>query len=401
MEKEAADFDWNDFPEDLERNIFAWLPAEFVYRYRGVCQEWNAILSSKYFLTSIWAETPINKQPCLLLCSSSAEIPCLAFDFYKWTWKHCFSLGFLTEELGPRVGAVEVTCRSSAAGLLLVNFKILLQTYVHPDIRVCNPYTGTSIELAPMSLITTIIDKSIVVDGDGQPENIFKVVVLGQAGRAAGCLVELYDSSEMTWNIAGRLPPDLRFFEVQNFTVKRRMVYCDGAFYILGHLPQEPLGIVGFSMPSNVTRDAETPVPLLLAPFPEELLNDRLSSPRLVTCGSRLLVVAAMREGIRIWEFESDHRRAPIGSLPWTWKEIARVPESIWEDFKTIRLEESGRPQWEDFRINVLPSMHEGFDCIGVGDHLCLLPWWNCYIAKLESEVALVYNNNNNNNIHF
>ena len=74
-----VDLCWNDLSEDFKMSILMWLPVEFVYKYWSVCKEWNALLSSKYFLTSMWEEAPNNKNPWLLLCDSNGN-PLLGFQ---------------------------------------------------------------------------------------------------------------------------------------------------------------------------------------------------------------------------------------------------------------------------------------------------------------------------------
>jgi hypothetical protein len=105
---------WKELGEHLEMAILGRLPAEDVYRYRGVCDEWKSLLSSNYFITHEWPDATINKQPWLVVCDPLPNNPCMAFCFYTQTWKPCFSLSFPDKQK-------PVKCRGSAAGLVLVD----------------------------------------------------------------------------------------------------------------------------------------------------------------------------------------------------------------------------------------------------------------------------------------
>jgi hypothetical protein len=107
---------WNELPKHLKKEILGCLPLEDVHRYRCVCKPWNALLSSNKFINRIWAESPINQQPWLVLSDDMPNTPCMAFCFYTRTWKSCFSLSFLEKQ-----GTVKVNWRGSVPGVVLVD----------------------------------------------------------------------------------------------------------------------------------------------------------------------------------------------------------------------------------------------------------------------------------------
>ena len=76
---------WNEIPEDLQMEILADMPSNYWYRYRSVCHDWNAILSSKYFLTVLCGG---DDPPLLLICNSNTDLPASThFCFHTWTWE--------------------------------------------------------------------------------------------------------------------------------------------------------------------------------------------------------------------------------------------------------------------------------------------------------------------------
>jgi hypothetical protein len=189
---------WQELGDHLETEILGRLPAEDVYRYRGVCDEWNVLLSSNYFITEAWPDATINKQPWLLLCDPFPNNPSMAFCFYTQTWKRCFSLSLPD-------GERSVKCRGSAGGLLLFDRgfegdNVLVERDFSPP-QVCNPYTGKSIQLPPMLAITWIKLRCIVEDNNGA----YKVVVIGSNDNGES-IVEMYDGSQQTWKILGPIP---------------------------------------------------------------------------------------------------------------------------------------------------------------------------------------------------
>jgi hypothetical protein len=58
---------WTKLPKDLQDEALVWLPVDSILKYRSVSMERNSLLSSRKFLSGVWAKTPVNKKPRLLL----------------------------------------------------------------------------------------------------------------------------------------------------------------------------------------------------------------------------------------------------------------------------------------------------------------------------------------------
>jgi len=175
------------------------------------------------------------------------------------------------------------------------------------------------------------------VEGEGDSRGTYKVVVVGEDGQDAG-IVEIYDSTDKSWRIVGHLPQDVH---IDNSD----MVFCAGSFYCLADNYDEQ-GIIGFSMGEGTS---------IFAPLPEMADSDYLS-PHLLTCGSWLLVAGYIfgdREELLqviVWGFEKEK----VNSTSSWWKEIARMPSSLSEEFKRISID---CDKW----------------CVGVGDCTCFV----------------------------
>jgi hypothetical protein len=136
--------------------------------------------------------------------------------------------------------------------------------------------------------------RGIVQEG----QNGYKVVALDYSSRHEQKIVEIYDSAEKAWRVAGFLPRILRFRE--DDVLGDRMVFCEGFFYCLAENE-----LVVFNM-----RDGTS----FFVPLPEYIQTGLLFSIQLVTCGSRILLVAGialpgfevieeLRWRVEDWEF--------------------------------------------------------------------------------------------------
>jgi hypothetical protein len=344
---------WNG----LKAVVFALLPMECVYLCRSVCKEWNSFLSNE-FITDIWAKSDINKEPWLVFCDMRSACPFMAYCFDREIWKRRVSLSFMTRGLADVHG--------SAAGLLLVDTTNERNGAVS-GLYVCNPCTQTAIELPPMESINKVIAKGIVKGHEKNLSNTYKVVALGESGvdhdgNGVGRIVEIYDSSTKSWRMAGHLPRDL--------TLIKETVFLDDAFYCLT-VQHNVRSILCFSI------TAQDESPFFFEPLPEILPK---LWPHLITCGSRLLVVAGIHvqvevEGpedvmsITIWEFHKGNGVRVVGpSSSSGWTEIARMPTDKCEEFSKKN------------------SSLLCFQCVGVGDSVCFMSVYR------QVKNVLVYN---------
>lgn len=339
---------WDKLQKDLQLEILGRLPVESIYKFSCVCNEWNALLSNK-FIRDIWAKTPVNKEPWLIVCDVFSTAPCMAYCFYRRTWKHCFSIS--REPI-----RFEVFLCGSATGLLLLD-KLPrgggCRTYVY------NPYSRACIKLPRMLFIKDIhVAKGIGQSGNdcnNNQENCYKVAAVGTAmfNDGKGSVVEIYESCTKSWR-ATRLASE--------FVINHDLVFLDGTFYCLVMQPMERvMAILGFSI------SAPSAVPsVFFVPLPKLLSNSHMG--RLIICGPRILVAACIAfqdvVTITIWELEIDHR---LGSS--SWKEITRMPPSLYQ---------------EDFTGPLVC-----FECVGVGET------WACFksvFGKPTSGWVFAYN---------
>lgn len=242
-------------------------------------------------------------------------------------------------------------------------------------------------------------------------DNAYKIVSFGhfRPGRIdanfvpESQLLEIYEPSQKTWNVAGYFPLDLIL------NPSSQLVFCNGLFYTNSGSrmeAEETKGIVCFSMPkqqnsSNATSKA---IPLLFVPFPER--NGFLyGSPWMITCGSHLLLVGAKYmppqskqvggEGkgimfnlwelnIILWEFRIEERHLVrfSNTSSWKWVEIARMPSLLRRNWMK---KFSSREE-----LRILSDF-----CIGVGDYVCFVPAFRRLYSKDVVEVV-AYNLRNN-----
>lgn len=145
-------------------------------------------------------------------------------------------------------------------------------------------------------------------------------------------IVEMYDSFEKTWSIVGHVPRNL------NAIYPRNVVFSEGFFYCIAKETAEQTQIMGFSIQDGT---------FIFVPLPD--IPGAEISPHLLACGSRILVarliyyVAAdiiIKQKVIIWELEKVTGglglSCPSASSSLSWKEIARMPSSMWEDVRKI-----------------------------------------------------------------
>jgi hypothetical protein len=338
-------FFWEEWPQYLQEEILTCLSAQYLCRFRGTCHQWNNLCSSANFITREWAKAPPNRKPCLVLCNTgSAEMPWMTYCFFTKTWNTFISLSFLLKKEENGIYRLpddwpdyNIGCEGSAAGLFLVH--VFPDTHVANFNTVCNPLTQTALKLPAMSSIRNIRQRGIMSGDDHSKKESYIVVALGNPDPylpGNGMIVEIYNSSEKSWRVAGQLPRDLMF-------MPGRMVFCAGNFYIIICIHQQ-VSVMRFCIKEGT---------FIFIPLPR-VANGRMR-PHLVTCGSRILIAGeilgaqeelsdeeeVLREVI-VWELKEEAR----------WEEIATMPPSIVEDFRRtspVRL----------------------LKCVGVGEFVC------------------------------
>lgn len=355
-----------ELPEHLREEVLVWLPLQYLCKFRIVCKQWNSLISSTKFITNKWAEAPPNSVPWLVvqwkvLQETDSEGPfSLAYCFFTKTWKRTssISLSFLLQE--EEMTNYVFNCYGSAAGLFLAGT-------ADPNpfpLVVANPLTRTFLHLPPLSSIQRIFARGIV-EGDGDSRDSYKVVVVGKKNPLNPHIVEIYDSTEKSWRIAGQLLEEVQAVGTgMGMTMGIGMVFCDDSFYLLTII-NGLWGIMGFSIIEGIS---------LYAPLPE-MANEKYIFPYLLACGSRVLVAGGivkdtdgLLQEVIIWEFVKV--KGDYCSPSSRWKEIARMPLSLYED------------------VNRTLSDIDCPCCLGAGD--CACPFVCC--VGVEDRVCFVVN---------
>lgn len=340
----------SDLPLDLIKEILAWLPVDSLCRFRSVCQEWNALITSTNFITGTWAEKPPNRNPSLVCVE--VKISGSASCLFNWTWKKPSSIS-LSFAHNTRMEE-DTHCWGSAAGLFLMEYKSEFGSEFGSAFGsafvVCNPLTTTSLQLPPLLSIQHI-ERMFIEGGEGDSRDTYIVVGVGQTRNDDSVFtVEIYNSTHKSWRIAAQV----KLREVRN------MVYCKGNLY---WQEKEDYGMGSYSIREGVS---------IFAPFPEMAAN-LVRNPYLFTCGSRLLLTGMMPilptsykdpdEDLyyMIWEF--DKMKVNSSSSSSSWKEIARMPE---EDMLG-RIAVGGYGDQDIFDSII----------VGVGDCVCFIWYMN------------------------
>lgn len=344
---------WSELPEHLREEVVARVPLEYLCRFRLVCKQWHALISSTKFITTKWAEASPNRKPWLVV-GPDVQYRLLAYCFFTRTWKKTSGvfLSNLLQQCTSR--SARIYCGGSASGLFLVN--ITDPSTASEVFTVCNPLTKTSLKLEPMSSIWCTFLTGIV--GGKGPDSLltYKVVTVGMGNLGQGnpLIVEIYDSADKAWRVAGHLPGDV-------VIRGRGVVFCHGSFYFLT-FKSGGFSIMGFNMGEGT---------FISGPFlPEMDKFKNQTSPQLLTCGSRILVTwGILKDGgnlrgkilqeVAIWEFEKVNvDSSSSSSSSFSWKEIAKMPSSMCEDLN------------RNFPLHQINSLSK---CVAVGDCVCFI----------------------------
>ncbi|XP_057821990.2 F-box only protein 6-like [Cryptomeria japonica] len=184
---------WSEFPDHLVEEIFSNLLFEFTLPFRIVCKQWNKLLSSNIFLSSL-AES----DPWILLCSSTH---CMAYCFLNQCWK-TLSLSFLPNRTTKSFSLGNTRFCSSGAGLLLIEFG-WPRKYM-----ICNPITRTYRYNPPV--ISQSATLSAIMD-NGESYKIAGVTHERNPGS-----LQIYHCSKASCQIELELPLEPRDFPVSH-----------------------------------------------------------------------------------------------------------------------------------------------------------------------------------------
>ncbi|GLJ25262.1 hypothetical protein SUGI_0483600 [Cryptomeria japonica] len=323
----------SELPLHLMEIIFKELPLISISHSRLVCKEWNEILSSCYFLSSL-----LKQDPWLLIFGRGN---CMAYCFSIQNWKP-ISLSFLPTPLRN-----EYMLSSTALGLLAFREtpqSSSLETPPPPSLEnsklyLCNPlmriYFPTKIEATrnPIHIFSA---------RNGEP---YLVMMLDEYHSKIA--FRIYHFCGDSWRIKFEFQEEIDSSTLERGCYFGLMVECNGFLFLWTSGPEI---IYGFSIEVDCIK------PVRIAPLPRQLVEDTIKgSDHIVAYGSSVLLVLPvtskrtcnMVEGMIIWElFQDDEDK-----LLWKWREFARMsPASLTPYF--------GRGRWF-------------YMCIAVGDYLC------------------------------
>ncbi|GLJ41835.1 hypothetical protein SUGI_0866080 [Cryptomeria japonica] len=316
----------SDMDDYLKEQIFKKLPLISIFQIRLVCKQWNEILSSPKFLSSL-----PEQNPWLLIFSKDY---CRSYCFSTKKWRG-ISLSFLPTL--PRNGFRVDMLLSTALGLL----GFLESPTIHnagwyeenPKLYLCNPlmriYSQTEIKEARK-------DMYIVQGRSVKPYLVLTI------GRTYKKFLRIYHYCQDAWRIKHEFPVNLDF-------CTEEIVECKG--FLFWRTSSDAI-IDGLSIEVGCTK------PVKMAPLPCQLVEDENKRERalfksIVAYGSSVLLVVLRNEyedeieplRMVIWELFEDN-------LLWKWKELVRMSaHSLPQVFRG------------DKRIE---------ECITVGDFLCL-----------------------------
>ncbi|XP_057851582.1 F-box/kelch-repeat protein At5g15710-like [Cryptomeria japonica] len=333
VERDGEGSDISKLPQDMKEMVFAKLSFESIYGSRAVCKEWNSILSSYNFLSSLPTQNP-----WLLIYGKKIDGNryYMAYHFSAQKWM-TLPLSFL-----PNLQRGNVKDLAGwGQGLLL------FQETPTPQLFICNPLMRSYAELK-IKLTNKFI--RIVQGGKKGPY----LVVCPHSKIFS---FKIYHYFQDSWKIKLQFAAE-RGSNISGHRLKE-MVQCNDALFWMGWSPET---IVGYKI-----KDEGFIKPVTVAPLPPEIVQPRGHILSMVSYGKSVLVVGSTRRittlqrlgrslwlfrGIVIWELFEDEG----DELVWKWKEFARMPQQ-------------SIPQHLD------PTSIG--QCVCVGDYLCFSLVWS------------------------
>ncbi|GLJ54981.1 hypothetical protein SUGI_1180410 [Cryptomeria japonica] len=301
---------WSECPDHMLEVMFSSLPVEFSSRFRIVCKEWNTLLSSNRFLSSL-----PEGDPWILRCSSTHA---MAYCFLTQSWK-TISLRFLPSETIRSLSQEHSIVHSSGAGLLLIaRIRGPQKKYI-----ICNPLTSTYRYL-PTVIANNVRAVTIMDNGES-----YKIV--GLSNKRNPTCIQIYNCFEKSWQIEVELPlPREDFSFLYIVCVNGLLIYTSWDYKI-----------VVWNVEDKRTQ---------LVPFPEvdqSILRDNMNIPlyrlarlaKLAVCGSSFLFILiylqinpdqrVVNSHLNVWELKWENEDMSI----WTWREVTRMPPDMCQEF--------------------------------------------------------------------
>jgi hypothetical protein len=267
---------WTMLPKELIEKVFAYLPLHSLFQARTVCKLWlNMGFSNN--LVKLQAEAPSCSPYFPVFFSKGSERGWCAYDHVMCQWLHLPPLTFLP---------CEAKCiLAGDAGLLCLNQSVSGSTF--SSLCVCNPMTKRWKVLPPLAHAWEPGITHMVVDPD---QKAYKLIVT-----LTHCVesTHVFDSQQDCWQATSCLPPHFLLWGRRSSAFVRGFLYCVA------------LEIGGLNMEGLIAYNVHTGVWTEVHELPRGMRDD----PYVLSCGGRVLVVAAQKNpngrltSIRIVEF--------------------------------------------------------------------------------------------------
>ncbi|GLJ19250.1 hypothetical protein SUGI_0346210 [Cryptomeria japonica] len=393
IERDGEECSISKLPQEMKEMIFAMLPFESICSSLTVCKEWNCILSSQSFLSSL-----PNQNPWLLICGreENGNWNCVAYCFPTLKWRE-LSLSFLPdpqlfalkhynteiEDSPPHISLRDLSM--AGQGLMLFRETPMGQ------LNVCNPLLRSYAEI-DMDLTNKFVH---IVQGRNKEPYL---VVWSNSAKFS---FEIYHYFQHSWTTKFQFAGEKRSDIFDN-----EMIECNGVLFWKGITPAS---IIGYKIQNEGFIS-----PVTVAPLPLQMVHDMhmynlsifqnlyLHYFSMVSYGSSVLVVTTFQEepsAVNIpgaWSSQAqpwyvgNHPLAmvmatrPVPTMFNNWKSsVGQKGIVIWELFPEE--EDELIWNWKEFARIRPHSLPQYFDemicshlkCICVGDYLCfsgLLP---------------------------
>jgi hypothetical protein len=284
---------WTSLPKDLVEKVFAFLPLHSLFQARCVCKCWKSVGFSNN-LVKLRAEAPVAAPYFPVFLSKGDDRRWCAFDHVQRKWLHLPPLTFLPQEAKHILaGDGGLLCLSESPSSAL-NF-------------VCNPVTGSFKEVPALSQDYEPGITHMVVSGASQ--GFTMVVTLTHYLEST----HVFESRHNSWHATSCLPPHFLLWG------RRSSAFCQGFLYCVA------LEIGGMNMEGLIAYDVTSGVWTEVHELPRGMRDD----PYVLSCGGRVLVVAAQKNtngrltSIRIVEFDPASKR---------FLEVTEMPQNVMLD---------------------------------------------------------------------
>lgn len=284
---------WTLLPKDLVEKVFAFLPLHSLFQARCVCKCWKNVGFSNN-LVKLRAEAPVAPPYYPVFLSKGVDRRWCAYDHVQQKWLHLPPLTFLPKEAKHVLaGDGGLLCLSESPSSAL-NF-------------VCNPITQTFKEVPSLSQDYKPGITHMVVNGKNHGFQM--IVTLTHYLEST----HVFESRQNSWQATSCLPPHFLLWG------RRSSAFCQGFLYCVA------LEIGGMNMEGLIAYDVKSGVWTEVHELPRGMRDE----PYVLSCGGRVLVVAAQKNAngrltsIRIVEFDPVSKR---------FLEVTEMPQNVMLD---------------------------------------------------------------------